>query len=200
MSTGKTFQIYIPGEMRDSFEKRVDVVAKGNASGYVQTLHLFEAKAKGAEDASRAIVALADLYHPTLARALELQLNHGTDDKPVAQDRAIARVLEALHEALKRKFDPEAPFAIYSSEEEFTKLATKRPELLRALQLVATNAEYVQSLNEGKGKVEEGKKRTSSPIRGAILRERKRRAREGGTSAASTTRGKSGPSPAPSKS
>lgn len=148
MSSGKTFQVYIPGDTIDAFQKRADKVAKGNVSGYVQKLHADEARATGAEDARRAIVALAELYHPTLARALELQLNHGADDKPVAQDRAIARLLEALHEALKRKFDPEAPFAIYSSDEEFAKLIKKRPEILRALAVAATSAEYLQGLNE----------------------------------------------------
>lgn len=161
MSTGKTFQVYIPGELVDAFQARVDKVAHGNVSGYVQKLHRDEAHATGAEDHRRALVALAELYHPTLARALELQLNHGAKDTPIAQDRAIARFLEALHEALKRSFDPEAPFALYSSEEEFQKLVQRRPEMLRALALVGLELEHHHSLNDPPAKAPRPQKKVS---------------------------------------
>jgi hypothetical protein len=63
------------------------------------------------------LIELAKQAHPTLAAELEQQLLVGNGGKPVSQERVLALLLEALHFALKRDFDPEATFQLRSSEE-----------------------------------------------------------------------------------
>jgi hypothetical protein len=145
-----------------------------NLSRYVQSL-IERDQAGDAE----VLINLARRFAPVLVAELtqELQslqsaraaqralLSRGT----VRQDVIVFRFLEALTNALKREFDPEAPFELYSSRDQFEEVIRQSPAIFRALQAVAeTGAAY-------------GPSATSSAVDPLLSAEQQRRAREEGT-------------------
>lgn len=188
MGAGKTFQIYIPGTLVDSFTQRAKDEAKENESAYVQDLHrkhISESATAAATNAAM-LVDLAKVFHPTLAPALALQLNnHPKSARPVNQPRVIARILEALTRALEADFDPEAELAIVDkamasawekiSDERMLSAATHLATLLNkdgAARLIA------QGVNEDSASypAEPARHSIKSPGDESLEREKRRRA------------------------
>ncbi len=131
MGAGKTFQIYMPGDLVDSFKQRAADEAQGNESGYVQALHRSHISSTPSKNATNAtaLVDLARVFHPTLASSLALQLNsHASGRGAVNQPRVIARLLEALNIALEGNVDPEAQISLVDAKkaQEWEKVGDER--------------------------------------------------------------------------
>jgi len=105
----------------------------GNFSKFMD--HLLQQSVDNAppvlEGKSDVIAELARLYHPTLVDSFAASLGGKS------QPRIVARLLEALADALARPgFDPRSPFHLYTSEEKFVEVVKDKPAVMTALQSV----------------------------------------------------------------
>lgn len=130
----KTVSVYLPEEThRRAMDNRVVKDFSGNFSRYAESL--IDADLSGGIDAAtkQPIIALAEMFNPTLADMLNQQLSRGADGSVVFQPRVIALFLEALHRALQRDFDPELSFELSSTEEAMLYQVRANPELRKYL-------------------------------------------------------------------
>lgn len=113
----------------ERIEAKAETKWGGNRSAYLRDLATADLEGKISPQSDSVLSDLTRVFHPTIEK--EIVGHHGN------QGRIIARFLDALAEAFKRKeFDPEAPFALYNSAEQMAALLAAKPggpELLRQM-------------------------------------------------------------------
>jgi hypothetical protein len=177
----KTVSLYIEDDQlhADAVEKRVNPHFGKKFSPYVVDLikkDLSGAPPKVAGNES-ILLDIARAVHPTLAPALEQQLLVSKAGGAIAQPRVLALFIEALHHALKRDFDAESPFQLWSSEEALLHQFRANP----ALRDLLTGGAAFAGVNEAAPGI------PNSPATAALEAERRRRAEPANRPAPSAT-------------
>lgn len=198
MASGKIYGGWLSGDLETHAKERIKTDFGGNQSAYVVALVTEdkERKGGGSAPADNVLAALAERFHPTIAKDLKEKLR-GKD-----QALVLHRMLDALHATLSEAnpLDPSATLVLTNPR----RMVSGNPNIVAALVDLAREFDDTPS-HESRFAVNDsgenvGRAIPSSPASAAIEEEsRKRREAQEAGQPDPSTRGNTRPKVAPAK-